>query len=126
MLSWPALLLAPLVALGQLSIAYSLVTPACASQSRGGLHAVAVVSLILVLATVAMAWRGWRRHAGPGGSARGAAPSGESERGVSAAESDSAAKRPHFVALVALLVGSLSALVSIVLWLPIWFLSPCY
>jgi len=125
MLSWPALLLAPLVALGQLSIAYSLVTPACASQSRGELHAVALVSLILVLATVAMAWRGWRRHAGPA-ARRGAAPSGESERGVSAAESDSAAKRPHFVALVALLVGSLSALVSIVLWLPIWFLSPCY
>ena len=40
MLSWPALLVAPLVALSQLSIAYSLVSPACAHQDRSVLHAV--------------------------------------------------------------------------------------
>jgi len=125
MLSWPALLLAPLVALAQLSIAYSLVTPACATQSRGGLHAVAVVSLIVVLVMTAMAWRGWRRHDDPASPGRGA-PNEGPERGVTAAESDGAAKRPHFIALMALLVGALSALVSIALWLPIWFLSPCY
>jgi hypothetical protein len=125
MLSWPALLLAPLVALGQLSIAYSLVTPACATQSRGGLHAVAVVSLIVVLVMTAMAWRGWRRHDDPASLGR-RAPNGDAGFGVTAAESDASAKRPHFVALIALLVGALSALVSIALWLPIWFLSPCY
>ncbi len=32
MLSWPALLLAPLIALGELSLVYALVTPACADQ----------------------------------------------------------------------------------------------
>jgi len=36
MLSWPALLLAPLVALSELSIAYSLVSPACAGVARAG------------------------------------------------------------------------------------------
>ena len=125
MLSWPALLLAPLVTLGQLSIAYSLVTPACAAQSRGGLHAVAFVSLILVLAMTTMAWRDWRHHADPA-SPRQGAPNDDRERSVTAAESDSVARRPHFIALVALLVGALSALVSVALWLPIWFLSPCY
>ena len=125
MLSWPALLLAPLTALAQLSIAYSLVTPSCGTQSRGGLHAVAIVSLVLVLVMTAMAWIGWRRQADSTSTGR-AAPGGAPDRSVTAAESDSAAHRPHFIALTALLVGALSALVSVALWLPIWFLSPCY
>ena len=125
MLSWPALLLAPLVALGQLSIAYSMVTPACASQSASGLHAVAVASLLVVLAMTAMAWRGWRRQAGAS-TGEGADSNGRSQRSVTAAESDREANRSHFVALMAVVVGSLSALVSMALWLPIWFLSPCY
>jgi hypothetical protein len=99
MLSWPALLLAPLVVLGQLSLAYSLVTPSCAGQDRSALHAVAALSLLLVLAMTALAWRGWRYAAG---------------------------ERARFVALVSVIVGALSALVCVALWLPIWLLSPCY
>ena len=123
MLSWPALLLAPLITLGQLSIAYALVSPACASQDRSSLHAVAAVSLLLVLAMTALAWRDWR---GPG-----PAPGADARRptplpAVTRSESADAGERPHFVAQVAVLVGALSALVSVALWLPVWVLSPCY
>jgi hypothetical protein len=118
MLSWPALLLAPLVALTQLSIAYSLVTPACAHQNHGTLHVVAALSLLLVIIMTALAWREWRGHAGSTAGS-GAVP-------VSSADGVGASQRPHFVALIGVLVGALSALVSIALWLPIWFLSPCY
>jgi hypothetical protein len=125
MLSWPALLLAPLVALGQLSIAYSLVSPACASQDRSGLHAVAAVSLLLVVAMTVLAWREWL--------GRGAMPheNGDRQRNlvvptVTRADSADAVERPHFVAQIAVVVGALSTLVSAALWLPVWVLSPCY
>ena len=125
MLSWPALLLAPLIALGELSIAYSLVSPSCASQDRTGLHAVAAVSLLLVLAMTVLAWRDWRSHgtmARPGADSREflAIPT------VTRADSGEVAERPHFIAQMAVVVGALSTLVSIALWLPVWVLSPCY
>jgi hypothetical protein len=123
MLSWPALLLAPLVVLGQLSIAYSLVTPSCAGQDRSTLHAVAALSLLLVLAMTALAWRGWRRDAGSVGAVEGrsAAP-----LAITRADGDAAGERPRFIALVSVIVGALSTLVCMALWVPIWLLSPCY
>ncbi|MBV9891378.1 MAG: hypothetical protein JO090_10895 [Rhizobacter sp.] len=116
MLSWPALLLAPLVALGQQTVTYALVTPSCAQQSRTALHAVAAVALVLVLAMTAMAWRAWQGDA--------TAPR-DRARNVTTADGVGASARPRFVELIAVLVGALSALVSIALWLPIWMLSPC-
>jgi hypothetical protein len=123
MLSWPALLLAPLVALGDLSLIYSLVTPSCARQDRAALHAVAIVSLLAVLAMTAMAWRAWHRDASRSMNAVDAAAGG---RAVTRSDSDGEQHRPHFIALVSVIVGALSALVCAVLWLPIWVLSPCY
>ena len=116
MLSWPALLLAPLVVLAQQSITYALVTPSCAQQSRTALHAVAAVALVLVLAMTAMAWRAWH-----GAAAR--APN--DERAVTFADGVGASARPRFVELVAVNVGAISSLVCAALWLPIWMLSPC-
>ena len=123
--SWPALLVAPLVALSQLSIAYALVTPACARQDRLALHAVSLFSLLLVVVMTTMAWQAWRRHAEAALQPGPAAAPGLAQ-GVTAGESDAALQRPHFVDLVAVLVGAISVLVSIALWLPVWFLSPCY
>jgi small-conductance mechanosensitive channel len=123
MMSWPALLLAPLIALVELSIAYALVSPACASQDRSSLHAVAVVSLLVVLVMTALAWRDRRGHAA---APRGAARERGSPRDVTRADSDAADERPHFVAQMAVVVGALSALVCVALWVPVWFLSPCY
>ena len=124
MLSWPALLLAPLLALTQLSVVYSLVGPACATQKHGGLHAAAAVFVVLVAITVAMAWRGWRRQATS--FAADAPTSDVRHHPVTAADGHQAQDRPPFLAMVSLLTGALSLLVSVALWLPIWFLSPCY
>jgi hypothetical protein len=126
MLSWPALLLAPLVALSQLSIAYALVSPACASQDRTGLHAVAALSLLLVLVLTALAWRDWR---GPAASSREGADAPQRSAGVptvTRADSADATERPQFIAQIAVVVGAISTLVSVALWLPVWVLSPCY
>ena len=123
MLSWPALLLAPLLALTQLSVAYSLVGVACETQSAARLHAVAAVFVVLVAITVAMAWRGWHRQAA---SLAGNAQSDPQRHAVTAADGHRAEHRPPFLAMVSLLTGALSLLVSIMLWVPIWFLSPCY
>ena len=100
-------LLAPLVALSQLSISYALVSPSCASQDRSSLHAVAAVSLLLVLAMTALAWRDWRGHAAAprGGSAPGA---GFAVPKVTRADSDDAPERAHFVAQMSVVVGVLS------------------
>jgi hypothetical protein len=125
MLSWPALLLAPLIALGELSVAYSLVSPSCASQHRGGLHALAGVSLLIVLAMTALAWHAWRRSSSSGANAGQAMGSRAAPR-VTRADSGATEDRPHFVAQMAVVVGALSALVCLALWVPIWFLSPCY
>ena len=125
MLSWPALLLAPLVALSELSIAYSLVSPSCAGQDRTLLHAVAAVSLFLVLAMTVLAWREWHGDGSEWGRGVGARPSSPVPT-VTRADSGDAAERPRFVAQMAVVVGALSTLVSIALWLPIWVLSPCY
>ena len=125
MLSWPALLLAPLIALSQLSIAYALVSPSCAAQDRTGLHAVAAVSLLVVLAMTLLAWLEWRRS---GSEPRHGADRREAPTlpAVTRADSADVGERPSFVAQIGVVVGALSALVSIALWLPIWLLSPCY
>ena len=123
--SWPALLLAPLIALADLSVVYSLVTPACMRQDQSGLHAVAAASLVIVLALTMLAWRAWRDEtARVQGHATAAMANGS--RDVTRADGDAAADRQRFVALIAVLVGALSGLVCVALWLPIWLLSPCY
>ena len=120
MLSWPALLIAPLVALSQLSIAFSLVGPACEGQNRTVLHAISAVSVLLVVVLTAMAWQGWRQHVRSAVAGDAALPA------VTRGDLDSDGHRPHFVALIGLVVGALSLLVCAALWVPVWMLSPCY
>ena len=57
MRTWPALILAPLAALGSISLGYALVTPACERGSLWALHAVILGSLIVSLFTTGLAWR---------------------------------------------------------------------
>ncbi|HEV8209077.1 MAG TPA: hypothetical protein VGP77_03100 [Vicinamibacterales bacterium] len=125
MRSWPALLLAPLIALADLSIIYALVTPACMRQDRIGLHTVALCSLAIVLVLTLLALQAWRdESAQVEGNATVAAAN--AQRGVTRADGVAAIDRQRFVALVAVLVGAFSVLVCSALWLPIWLLSPCY
>src|SRR3982751_4016980 len=99
--SWPALLLAPLLALGHLSLAYSLVTPACARQDSAGLHGLSLFSLVLALAMTALAWRTWARL-GSGGA---------EQANVTVSDSTDGRSRYRFIALVATLAGAFSSLV---------------
>lgn len=108
---WPA----PLLALGLVSLVYALVTPACARQGGLVLHLVSAATLLLCGLMTGLAWHAWR----------GRAPVADGIPPVTASDSGAAASRPSFVALLATLVGALSALVVAALWVPVWMLPPC-
>ena len=103
-----AMLIAPSLALANLSIAYALVTPSCARQTMVALHAVAAASLLLSLLFTLLAWRNWRRRSATAPLAGDAAPA-----------------RREFVSLVAMMTGVLSCVVIAAQWIPQWVLSPC-
>jgi len=113
---WPALLVAPGLALAHLSTAFALVTPLCGAQNEALLHALSAVSLVIALVLTVVAWSAWRRTVAgvdlPG-------------RGVTASESVEQRARASFLALVATLVGALSTLVIAAMWLPVAVLPAC-
>ena len=105
MRTWPALLLAPLVALGQQSLMYALVPPACQGGLAAALHAIAGAS---VLACAVMTALAWREHA--------AADTGPD---------DAAGARRRTLAAIGAMTGALSTLVCAAMWAPVWLVSPC-
>lgn len=110
--TWPALLLSPLLALGEQSIVYSLATPTCQTQREEWLHLIPLLFFSVVVLLTAMAFMQVRRLRNEGV----ASPHLDGdERGL----------RRYFVARVAVWSGSLSALVIVALWIPQWVLSPC-
>jgi hypothetical protein len=119
---WPALLLAPLLALGHVALAFALVAPACARQHTGWLHASAAVALaatVLMTGAAANAWWRSRRPAGP------APGEGEGEGEGNGNGNGAMRARRCFTARVAVLMGTLCAVVIVAAWLPQWVLSPC-
>jgi len=64
MRAWPALVLAPLVALVSISFGYALVTPACDKGLAWTLHALILGSLALTAAMTALAWTERREFLG--------------------------------------------------------------
>jgi hypothetical protein len=107
--NWPALLLAPSIALANAGIAYALASPSCAHQEVATLHLLSVFSLLACLVVTfgaALNWQYARSLAGP-------------------LEAPDQARR-RFLSQVATLCGLLSALVVLAEWLPIWMVSPCY
>jgi len=108
--AWPALLIAPLLALAEQSIVYALATPACQTQREAYLHGIPLVFLLLALLTTWMAWARWRRlQPGPG----------------DAPDADAEGLRGPFIARMAVWSGALSSLVIAAMWIPQWVLSPC-
>jgi hypothetical protein len=114
--NWPALLLAPSLALTNLSVTYALVSPSCALQTTLALNVVAAASLLACAVFTWAAWRNWRQARLPYGG-----PADDEEN----AQEDAAGQRPSFIALVAWPVGVLSCLVVLAQWFPQWVLSPC-
>jgi hypothetical protein len=105
--SWPGLLIAPLLALADQSITYAMVEWSCETQHHAAPHGVHLVFLLLTLATI------WMAQGNP------------PRPGVRADSGDRATAR-SFVATMAILVGALSALVIVAMWVPQWILSPCH
>jgi hypothetical protein len=106
MRNWPALLLAPTLALTNLSITYALVTPACARRTMAAPN---VVTAVVLIACAWMSWGAWRNW----------------KDGRGAAARDHVPDRPPFVALVSSMAGALSCLAVLAQWFPQWVLSPC-
>jgi hypothetical protein len=98
-----AMLLAPLLALGQQVTLFMLLGTACARGSGDALHALAVLFIVATaLATLVAVPASLRRPDGRTGTAR-----------------------RIFAARVGVGVGALATLASVALWLPQWLLSPC-
>lgn len=105
--NWLALLLAPSLVLAALGINYALVTPVCERlMDLAWLHAVFAASLLLCVLFAGLAWRNW-------------------SKAVRYAELNRKRERKSLVALLGALLASLSALVLVAQWLPLWVLSPC-
>jgi hypothetical protein len=105
--SWPGLLLAPLFALVDQSVTYAMVEWSCETQRHALPHAVHLIFLLLTLATL------WMAQGNP------------PRAGVREDSGDPATAR-SFVSTLAMLVGALSALVIVAMWVPQWMLSPCH
>ncbi|MBG9387616.1 hypothetical protein [Caenimonas aquaedulcis] len=108
---WLGLLAAPSVALACQAILFALATPACSSQSRVELHAVAAASLALTLAFTVIARGGWASHGG----------------GMTQAEVDHAdgGTVRAFLAAAATAVAAISAFTVLAMWAVVGVLSPC-
>lgn len=101
---WPALLLAPALALADQVIAFAVIGWACARGQPVAVHVVHVAFFVAALATLPPAWRAWKE------SRTSRVPAGE---------------RESFLAGVAVGCAALSALVIAAMSLPPWVIGPC-
>jgi hypothetical protein len=95
MRAWPALLLAPLFALGAIGLGYALVPAACEHSRHWIVHAAMLLFLALSLATTALAWGALR------------------------------VARQELIALVSVWSGAFFSLVILVQWVAAFILTPC-
>jgi hypothetical protein len=104
---WLALLIAPILALTDQSIAFAMTGWACANQQELAMHGVHVLFLAATLAITIAALGPWRAT-------------------LRAKMRNEALARRHFLAGLATASGALSALVIAAMWVPNWILSPCF
>jgi hypothetical protein len=109
--TWPALLIAPMLALAEQSIVYALSTPACQTQREAWLHAVPLLFVALTLLLSAMAWAEARRQ-------QRLLPN-------TIPDADGAHVGHLLFAWLGVASGALSSLVIVAMWIPQWVLSPC-
>ncbi len=105
------LVLAPTVALATQSTLYSLVTPACSTQTRLQIHLVAAVALAIVLVMAVVAFSESSLH--------------RREPGSFDSDEGQLPVRRRFLADVAAAVAGLAALVILAVWFTTWVLGPC-
>jgi hypothetical protein len=93
--TWPALIVAPLLALASISLGYALVTPACERSSAWLMHAALLMFLALSVASTIAAWLSLQ------------------------------AARREFLPLVSTWSGVFFSAVIVVQWLALFIVSPC-
>jgi hypothetical protein len=106
---WPGLILAPIFALADQTVAYSLLEWSCAVQKPAVPHIAHAVFLMLTLVTLFMAWGHWQDR-----------PAGKRE------DAPDAATRKSTFGIMATLVAALSGLVIVAMWYPHLVLAPCH
>ena len=106
MRTWFALMVAPLLALTDQTVAFALVHWACAQQNTWVIHLSHGVFLAIVAVAAVGAWLRWR------------------ETAISA-DTGEAIVQFHFLAGVAMMVAALSTLAIIAMWIPTWMISSC-
>ena len=102
---WYSLLLAPVLALTDQSVAFATSGWACSHQHASAVHAVHGLFLVAIVAGTVVAWRYWRS--------------------LPEKAAEPVASR-YFLAALAAASGALSALVVLAMWIPTWALSPCF
>jgi uncharacterized protein involved in cysteine biosynthesis len=105
---WASIVIAPLVYLTNLSIAYALVPVACDTQRGLPLHLANGITLVLMLAALALAWH-----------VRSASPQLQTAP-------DDVPDRNRFLSTIGLCVSSLLVLAVVAQWSAQWILSPCF
>ena len=104
---WLALIVAPLLALADQTVAFSLVGPGCARQSTLALHASHAMFLALTIVMTVGAWQRWAKTAP-----------------VPVTDGKGSVER-RFLSGLAVTVALLSAAAIAAMWLPTWLISPC-
>ena len=104
---WLGLIIAPLLALADQTIAFALDGPGCASQTTLVLHASHAIFLALTIAVAIAAWRRWL------------------ETAPARVEDGGGAVQRHFLSGLAATAAALSAAAIAAMWLPTWLISPC-
>jgi len=105
---WFALLVAPMLALADQSLSLAAADWACSRQQPLAVHAVHVLFLVPVTASIFPAWRLWRAPAIP------------------TTARDHAAAETRFLAGIAAGSAVLSATAIVAMWLTAWLIAPCY
>jgi hypothetical protein len=109
MKTWPALLVAPMLALTDQTVAYVLVPWSCAHQQILPVHLAHALFLVAALIATIPSWHAF-----------------EAERGAPKSDVGEVGDRMRFLSISGLLVGVLSMAVIAAMWFPVWVLSPCY
>jgi hypothetical protein len=100
---WLALIVAPLLALTDLTVSYASVGFACAHQAPLSVHFVHLAFLAGAAACTFGALRAWRQDASP----------------------NEATAQTHFLAGVAMAAAALSTVTIAAMWMPTWVVSSC-
>jgi hypothetical protein len=104
MRTWPALLLAPVLALADQVVAFAIVGWACARGEPIIVHVVHVAFFVAAAATLPSAWQAWK---------------------TSRKRRAAASERESFLAGLAVGSAALSTLVIAAMSLPTWLIAPC-